>query len=150
MLERPSGESERGEGNIIISPFSIFTGLSLLHLGTAGETRDSFQSALHFPAGQHDIVHQDARKIVNNLEKLSRDADQTFILQTSNAAFLDTDFTITENYRFLLARLFTSLVIPCLSSPGPRWNVTTRVTSPPSLSVPILQSPLKRSTLGSS
>ena len=92
------GDSE-GE-NIIISPFSVFTGLSLLHLGTAGATRESFQSALHFPAGQHDRVHQDARKIIQDLEMMSKAADETFILQTSNAVFLDTDFSINENYRF--------------------------------------------------
>ena len=101
VLERGSGESESA-GNIIISPFSIFTGLSLLHLGTGGDTRENFQSALHFPAGQNNRVHQEARKIVDNLERMSTDADQTFILQTSNAVFLDDDFSISENYRFLL------------------------------------------------
>merc|ERR1711874_491261 len=96
-LEGPSGESEGG--NIIISPFSIFTGLSLLHLGTAGDTRDNFQTALHFPAGQQNRVHQDGRKIIQDLERISLAADQAFILQTSNAVFLDNDFSITENYR---------------------------------------------------
>ena len=99
VLETSSG------GNIIISPFSVFTGLSLLQLGTGGDTREGFQSALHFPSGQDNRVHQDARKIVHNLERMSTDADQTFILQTSNAVFLDDDFSITENYRFLFARL---------------------------------------------
>ena len=94
VLERSSEA-----GNIIISPFSVFTGLSLLHLGTAEDTRDNFQSALHFPAGQQNRVHQDGRKIIDDLEKMSSAADQTFILQTSNAVFLDTDFSITENYR---------------------------------------------------
>merc|ERR1711971_126210 len=91
-------EGDSGE-NIIISPFSIFTGLALLHLGTAGDTRDNFQSALHFPAGQQYRVHQDGRKIIQDLEKMSSAADQAFILQTSNAVFLDTDFSISENYR---------------------------------------------------
>ena len=109
-MEGPSGDSEGG--NIIISPFSIFTGLSLLHLGTGGDTRENFQSALHFPAGQHNIVHQDARKFIDNLKRMSTAADQTFILQTSNAVFLDDDFSISKNYRLLLPWLLTKLAIP--------------------------------------
>ena len=96
-LDGSSGSSD--EGNIILSPFSIFTGLSLLQLGTAGDTRDSFQSALHFPVGKYKRVHQDARKFIKYMEKKSY---PTFILQTSNAVFLDDNFSITENYRFAI------------------------------------------------
>ena len=122
-LERTSKD-----GNIIISPFSVFTGLSLLHLGTGGNTREGFQSALHFPAGQQNRVHQDARKFINNLKTMSSNAQQDFILQTSNAVFLDKSFSISDNYRFWHPALYQASHF----SPGPRWNVSTRATSQPS------------------
>ena len=103
VLETSSG------GNIIISPFSVFTGLSLLHLGTGGDTREGFQSALHFPAGQQIRVHQDARKFINNLKTMSTNAQQDFILKTSNAVFLDKSFSISDNYRY-----FNTFYLPAL------------------------------------
>ena len=105
-LEEPSK-------NIIISPFSIFTGLSLLELGTAGRTKASFESALHYPgSGGEERIHSEGRGVITSLDKLSRSSNETFILQTSNKVFLDEAFSITPDYRYLalISRTFSSLV----------------------------------------
>merc|ERR1719219_1732047 len=107
--------------NIIISPFSIFTGLSLLHLGTAGDTKENFEKKLHFPTGKQkqSLVHQEGRKIIDSLEVMSRDADEAFILQTSNAVFLDDDFSIVDDYRKKVSCYYKSKItkLPLAENP---------------------------------
>jgi len=90
-LEEPSK-------NIIISPFSIFTGLSLLHLGAGGRTKDNFEAALHYPE-KGERIHSEGRGVLTALDKLSSSANETFILQTSNKVFLDNSFSVTPDYR---------------------------------------------------
>jgi len=85
--------------NIVISPFSIFTGLALLELGSAGSTRTNLESALHFPPGEPYTIHDEGHAIISSLDKMSKSSNESFILQTSNGVFLDDDFSISDEYR---------------------------------------------------
>ena len=101
--------------NIVISPFSIFTGLALLELGSAGSTRTNLESALHFPPGEPYTIHDEGHAIISSLDKMSKSSNESFILQTSNGVFLDDDFSISDEYRYRRPHTYMIQTLLCFS-----------------------------------
>jgi len=88
----------QSSGNILISPFSIFSGLSLLHLATRSETKLQYEQVLQYDSGNSSMIHKEARNILNSLERLSKVSNETFILKTANKIFVDSSFSVKSSY----------------------------------------------------
>lgn len=86
----------RREGNYLVSPHSIFTGLSLLHLGANGSTLDSLNSMLHL--NKNNNVHEEARSLLNTFNSLTITTNSSFTFVSANNVFLDESVSVKANY----------------------------------------------------
>jgi len=91
-------KSLKSEGNVLLSPYSIFSGLSLLQLATVGQTRTQYQQVLHYGKENSSVIHQQARAVLQSLDRLSRVSNETFILRSANSIFLDSSLVVKESY----------------------------------------------------
>ena len=94
-LYKAGGASRRG-GNYLVSPYSIFSGLSLLHLGANGSTLDSLSSLLHLNESQ--VVHNQARSLLNIFNSLTIATNGSFTFVSANNVFLDESVSVNANY----------------------------------------------------
>jgi len=91
-------KSLKSEGNVLLSAYSIFSGLSLLQLATVGQTRTQYQQVLHYGKENSSVIHQQARAVLQSLDRLSRVSNETFILRSANSIFLDSSLVVKESY----------------------------------------------------
>jgi len=91
-------KSLKREGNVLLSPYSIFSGLSLLQLATVGQTRTQYEQALHYGKENSSVIHQQARNVLQSLDRLSRVSNETFILRSANSIFLDSSLVVKQSY----------------------------------------------------
>jgi len=91
-------KSLKSEGNVLLSPYSIFSGLSLLQLATVGQTRTQYQQVLHYGKENSSVIHQQARDVLQSLDRLSRVSNETFILRSANSIFLDSSLVVKQSY----------------------------------------------------
>ena len=86
----------RREGNYLVSPYSIFSGLSLLHLGANGSTLDSLNSLLHL--NESNNVHEEARSLLDIFNSLTITTNNSFTFLSSNNVFLDESVSVKDSY----------------------------------------------------
>jgi len=91
-------KSLKSEGNVLLSPYSIFSGLSLLQLATVGQTRTQYQQVLNYGKENSSVIHQQARAVLQSLDRLSRVSNETFILRSANSIFLDSSLLVKQSY----------------------------------------------------
>jgi len=91
-------KSLKSEGNVLLSPYSIFSGLSLLQLATVGQTRSQYQQVLNYGKENSSVIHQQARAVLQSLDRLSRVSNETFILRSANSIFLDSSLLVKQSY----------------------------------------------------
>jgi len=84
------------EGNYLVSPYSIFSGLSLLHLGANGSTLDSLNSLLHL--NESNNVHEEARSLLDIFNSLTIATNSSFTFLSSNNVFLDESVSVKASY----------------------------------------------------
>jgi len=84
--------------NLLVSPYSIFSGLSLLQLGTRGVTKTQYEEVLQYGANGSSEIHHQARDILQSLERLSKLSNETFVLNSANSVFLDSRFEVKQSY----------------------------------------------------
>jgi len=92
-------QSIKEEGNVLVSPYSIFSGLSLLQLGTGGVTRTQYQEVLQYGEGNGTKIHQESRAVLDSLARLSRVSNESFILSSANNIFIDSGFAVLPSYQ---------------------------------------------------
>lgn len=88
-----------GPDNVLVSPYSIFSGLSLLQLATVGDTRTQFEEVLQFGKENSSVVHRQSRDVLHSLERLSKVSNETFILNSANKIYIDSSFTVKPSYQ---------------------------------------------------
>jgi len=83
---------QKGVENILISPFSIRTALTMLSLGARGKTLEEIQRVLQLPsgAGQDQIVQVLAKQIGTTVKS------ETSTFKVGNGLFLDKSFSLNE------------------------------------------------------
>ena len=96
------------EGNYLVSPYSIFTGLSLLHLGANGSTLDSLSSLLHL--NENNKVHEEARSLLNIFNSLTIATNSSFTFVSANNVFLDESISVKASYESRVACFYESNV----------------------------------------
>jgi serpin B len=82
--------AEQPEGNLVISPYSLFSAFALLEAGTAGDTRKQMRAFF----GISDETALNNLAVLN--EKLS--ANEDFTLLVANALFVQKDYPIKDAY----------------------------------------------------
>lgn len=109
----------KGQKNVLVSPFSIFTGLSLLQLATDGDTKAQYESILEYGIDNSDLIRKEARNIHESLEKLSAVSKDSFSLSAANNIFIDSGFSVKESYHAKAACFFHSNVsrLPLQTNP---------------------------------
>ncbi|VDM05739.1 unnamed protein product, partial [Schistocephalus solidus] len=95
--------------NILFSPASIYSAFSFLLAGTAGETKEEIEKALH-------VTHDEDKKklhkaIANDLDRLTASTAETKFCMANNL-FLDKDFPIKSPYLSLVSMVYS--VTPAL------------------------------------
>ncbi|VDM06239.1 unnamed protein product, partial [Schistocephalus solidus] len=94
----------RCSDNIFVSPASIYSAFSILFAGTAGETEEEIEKALH-------VTHDEDKKklhkaIANDLDRLTASTAETKVC-TANKIFLDKDFPIKSPYLSLVSAVYS-------------------------------------------
>jgi len=84
--------------NVLVSPYSIFSGLSLLQLATKGETRTQYEEVLQYGTNSSSAIHHQARDVLQSLERLSKLSNETFVLNSANNIFIDSSFDVKSSY----------------------------------------------------
>jgi len=92
-------KSIKGPDNVLISPYSIFSGLSLLQLATKGDTKAQYEEVLQYGKENPGAIHHQARDILHSLERLSKVSNETFILNSANNIFIDSSFAVKPSYQ---------------------------------------------------
>ena len=77
-------EAERGK-NVLISPFSISTALSMTYNGARGATQTAMAEVLCYP----DISREDVNRAYKNLTDYLKTADDEVILNIANSVWID-------------------------------------------------------------
>ena len=86
------------KGNYLASPFSIFNGLSLLHLGAQGSTLASLSFLLHLTQNQSQLVHNEARSLLNVFNSLTKATNSSFTFVSANNVFFDESVSVNAKY----------------------------------------------------
>lgn len=83
----------RGEGNILFSPYSISTALSMTYEGARGETAEEMEAVFGFLEDPSERLPSAAR-IYNTLNEKDRDYE----LHTVNALWIQRNYPVLEDY----------------------------------------------------
>lgn len=94
---------KEGGGNFLVSPHSIFTGLSMVLLGARGATAHAYSTLLHLDqlhGGQkQEKVHNGARRVLGLLTNLTRQSEGRLTVTSANHMFLDESQSVRREYR---------------------------------------------------
>jgi serpin B len=80
-------------GNIIFSPYSISTALSMVYEGAGGETADEMEAVFHFI---EDPLER--RPAVAMIHKVINGEDRDYELDTANALWMQENYSILQEY----------------------------------------------------
>jgi serpin B len=93
-----------GDGNILFSPYSISTALSMVYEGARGETAEEMQNVLH-------VNPDEAERLSENDELYNAiNMPQGCELDTANALWLQNDYPVEEAYKTKLTEYYHSEV----------------------------------------
>jgi serpin B len=91
------------QGNVIISPLSIYTALMMTHLGSYGTTRQGMSQALQIQnVSNEDLKHPLKVDLVSSLDV----AVKKQVLSIANAVFYQSGYPIEQSYKQLLKEIF--------------------------------------------
>lgn len=80
-------------GNILFSPYSISTALSMVYEGAEGETADEMEAVFHFVEEPSE-----RRTAVARIHEVVNGEDQDYELNTANALWMQEDYPIIRYY----------------------------------------------------
>lgn len=93
---------EGQNGNVIISPISIQSALTLLMLGTDGDTKAEMMSGLKYPSGFADD------EIAKNFESLTASVRKTNGLKTANKIYLTKNYSVKNSFNDVAKKCFAT------------------------------------------
>jgi len=82
-----------GNGNILFSPYSISTALSMVYEGAGGETADEIEDVFHFIEEPSE-----RRPAIASIHNTLNGKDRDYELHTANALWMQEDYPILEDY----------------------------------------------------
>jgi len=93
--------AKREKGNILYSPFCIFSSLALAYEGANGETADEIKSVFHFP--KVDKLRKNFAIIYNDLKKTYG----AYELRMGNALWVQRDYPLLKDYKNIVKRYYS-------------------------------------------
>ncbi len=93
------------EGNIIFSPYSISTALSMAYAGARGETQKEMSEVLHFPIEQ-SILHPAFYLLQNHFKAIQKSGE--IQLNIANSMWVQEDFHFLKEYLDLNKKYYGS------------------------------------------
>lgn len=110
----PALNELQGDENILISPFSISTALSMTYNGARGETRTAMAEVLGFS----DMSVDDVNRAYKNLTQYLSGADNKVTLNIANSIWVDTGFNVDSAF-FVVNRTYYDAVTNTLDFGNP-------------------------------
>lgn len=89
-------EKNKEEGNLLVAPYSVITGLSMLYMGARGETAGEIAEVLH--------MQESAQDLQTGFSKLRKNLPLTM----SNALFVSQETFLLTSFREVLERSFSA------------------------------------------
>ncbi|WP_150266606.1 serpin family protein [Paenibacillus tepidiphilus] len=83
------------QGNLIISPYSIYSALALAYNGSAGETAEELGQLLGYKPGERSLMNQEHLALMEHLETTAEDIE----LKIANSVWVEQGLTLREPYR---------------------------------------------------
>jgi serine protease inhibitor len=97
------------EGNLILSPYSISTAMSMTYAGARGNTEKQIAKALHFSQNQNDL-HSSFVSLQSELEEtMKRD---NIILNIANSLWAKQEYPFKQEYLSLIEKNYSASVTP--------------------------------------
>lgn len=93
-----------GEANVVFSPYSIFSCLSMVYVGAKGDTAEEIKTALHLFLSQNGIG-KTSSLLAKALFPLTQDPSD-YELHMANGMWFDKDTFILSDFRHLIADEF--------------------------------------------
>ena len=90
--------------NLVFSPYSISTCLSMLYLGARGETQSQMQSALHLKVDRKNLPK--AAFTLNQSLMPQKLSEKTFKLNVANALWVDQGTFLLTDFRYAIEQQF--------------------------------------------
>lgn len=90
----PALSAAEGDKNVLISPFSISTALSMTYNGARGATQTAMAEVLHYP----DISREDVNLAYRNLTDYLSTADDEVILHIANSLWIEENFDVRQDF----------------------------------------------------
>jgi serpin B len=89
-----------GGGNIVISPYSVHSAMSMLYHGSHGETRRQLGQALGLESRNIEDILGENRDLLEYYREIKNSLDTD--IELANSLFSDEDFAINEDYQLKL------------------------------------------------
>lgn len=93
-LFKPVVAGEEPGTNIMISPFSITSALSMTLNGAAGETFDAVKASLRYDAMSLDEVNDTYRKLVSEMVPV----DERVVMEIANSVWVENQFPVKDEF----------------------------------------------------
>lgn len=93
-LFKPVVAGEEPGTNIMISPFSITSALSMTLNGAAGETFDAVKASLRYDAMSLDEVNDTYRKLVSEMVPV----DERVVMEIANSVWIENQFPVKDEF----------------------------------------------------
>ncbi|NJE05637.1 serpin family protein [Thermococcus sp. M36] len=93
-------ELSKGNGNLFISPFSVFTAMAMAYEGARGETAEEMGSVLHLP--ENETLRREAFRTL----LLDAGRPSGIELRIANALWVQKDYPVREDYLDTIRRYY--------------------------------------------
>jgi serpin B len=93
-LFKPVVAGEEPGTNIMISPFSITSALSMTLNGAAGETFDAVKASLRYDAMSLDEINDTYRKLVSEMVPV----DERVVMEIANSVWIENQFPVKDEF----------------------------------------------------
>ncbi len=97
---------DAAETNLVFSPYSISSCLSMVYMGARGETESQIQKALHLNIPRKNIAKSDCG-LTQSLLPLKSD-DKSYVLNIANAMWVDQGTFLLTDFRYAIEEQFKS------------------------------------------
>ncbi|MCD6434442.1 MAG: serpin family protein [Candidatus Diapherotrites archaeon] len=92
--------SKEVNGNLVYSPYSIFSALTIVYEGAKGKTASEMRTTLHLPAAL--TLRGNFGKLYNIINKTSNGCE----LRTGNALWIQKDYPILDSYKNVVEKYY--------------------------------------------
>lgn len=98
LKQRVLNGNEGNEGNVIVSPLSIFSAFSILSNGADGDTKKEIEKAFYLESFDQQKLNEDMNTLMNNMNKEREGMENTGSINLYNSVWFDNSFNIRNEF----------------------------------------------------